>query len=456
MSRVLLITYYYPPRRGIGGLRPAGLAKYLPEFGWEPLVLTPALPPGAKPRAQVVETGYQDVLGRWKSLFGLDSDRGLHEQLELPQSLSPGRDLLHSKAIYWLKSWLTYPDLSKGWLKFGREEILKLQPSGSIDVILSTAPPITCHLLGLEAKRILDRPWVADCRDLFVPSGGGKVHARLGRSLEKRTLRHADALVTVSEPWAELMRTFYPDRPVADIVNGFDAEDFASVPTELIETFSITYTGELYRGRRDPSPLFEVLAELLESGAMVRERVSVRFYGSIDPWLKAAIERYGLRGVVKACGPVPRQEALLHQRESQINLLLGIEMPYYSGGIPGKLFEYLAAGRPILGLGTEQGVVGEILRRTSAGVFTTTKEEVREFVLSAYREFLGTGKVAYRGSQAAIDKYTHREMARKFSHVLTDTNDRFSAARSRQASNVVSIERPQDAVLSRAVRKSGS
>lgn len=424
MKRLLLISYFYPPRRDIGAVRPGGLAKFLPQFGWEPIILTPALPPGPRPPAQVIETGNQDVLDHWKSKLRLDPAQGLHEQLQLPQSTSPGSHLLHSKTIYWLKSWLTYPDRSKGWLPFARKAIREFAEQERVDAILSTAPPITCHLLGMEARKILRRPWIADCRDMWVPARhGSRFLRRLARSLEHRTLEKADALVTVSLPWAQHLQEEYPSKPVAGITNGFDLEDFAVESGELTKTFTITYTGNLYLGWRDPNLLFETLSELLRDGTLPQSEVRLRFFCPPDPWLIASIQRYGLREISEMRGWVPRAESLQHQRESQILLLLSLNMPIYSGGIPGKLFEYLAAGRPILAFGGERGVVDKILTETGAGIFTTSKDEIRAFLVKAYAEFRSQGGVSYHGTHAAVDQYSHREMARKFAEVLDATQE---------------------------------
>ena len=422
MKRLLLISYSYPPRRDIGAVRPGGLAKYLPQFGWEPIILTPKLPAGRRPAAEVIETGYQDVLGSWKARFGMDPTQGLHEQLKLPQSSTPASDLRHSRAVYWLKSWLTYPDRTKGWLPFARKAIQELAQQGNVDVILSTAPPITSHLLGLEAKRILRRPWVADCRDMWVPArSGSRLLRRLVGSLERKTLRKADALVTVSLPWAEHFRQRYPSKPVTAITNGFDPEEFPGTGGDLTKTFSITYTGNLYLGWRNPNLLFETLAELLQEGTLPKDQVRLRFFCPQDPWLTAAIQRYGLQEVAEVNGWVPREASLQHQRESQILLLLSLNVPIYSGGIPGKLFEYLAAGRPILAFGGQRGVVEQILTETGAGIFATAKDEMRAFLIKAYAEFRAQGRVSYHGSHTAIDRYSHREMARKFAQVLDET-----------------------------------
>ena len=186
-----------------------------------------------------------------------------------------------------------------------------------------------------------------------------------------------------------------------------------------------------YTGWRDPTLLFEALSQLFSDGVLPRNQVRVRFFGPADPWLMTAIARYHLEEVVEVQGPVLPEEALRHQRESQVLLLLGINIPIYSGGIPGKLFEYLAAGRPILAFGGERGVVEQLLEETGAGKFVAAKAELCTFLTKAYAEFRARGNVSCQGSPAAIDRYSHREMARKFAQTLEATLAGNSLAESR-------------------------
>src|SRR5450631_376180 len=167
MRRVLIIAYHFPPRPAIGSLRPMGLAKHLPRYGWEPVVLTPRLPDGPRPPVEIIETDYQDVLGQWKSRFGLDPKRGVHQQFSLPRAKTPNRVLPHTRLIKWLKPLLLFPDSSNGWTHFAVEAITQLKERMSIDAILTTSPPITCNLIGAQAKQILGVPWLADFRDLW-------------------------------------------------------------------------------------------------------------------------------------------------------------------------------------------------------------------------------------------------------------------------------------------------
>jgi glycosyltransferase involved in cell wall biosynthesis len=395
------------------------LAKYLPRFGWEVVVVTPQLPGGPRAAASVIETGYQDAIERWKAKIGLDPQRALHAQLKLSLSDKPRTKRVHTRVLDWLRLAIAYPDLTMGWAPFAIDAIKKI--AGPIDAILSTAPPITSHVIAREARRMFKCPWIADFRDLWsmnLDNPHGAVLRGASRILEKRWLATADALVTVSRPWADRLQESHPDKPVHVITNGFDPDDFSGCSVPLSRSFSISYTGQLYAGRRDPTALFEVAHELIEEGRIDRERMRIRFYGPIEPWLLPLIERCHLQEVVELQGSVGRSEALRRQQESQILLLLGWANPQENGQHTGKLFEYFGSRRPILAVGGVPGVLTEVLEETGAGIHALSKAQLRHYLIESYREFRESGEVRFRGNEAALMTYTHESMARTFSAML--------------------------------------
>ena len=424
MRRVLLITYHYPPRPTIGSLRPMGLAKYLPQYGWQPIVLTPRLPNGVRRSAHIIETDYRDLVGQWKSRAGLDPARGIHQQLGLPRAKTPSRLLPHTKLMKWLRPLLLFPDDTKGWIEFATDAFAQLKNGDPVDAILSTSPPITCNLIAARAKQRFGVPWLADFRDLWSQdtsarnAGNNAIFHFLDRRLEERILTMADSLVTVSVPWAERLQQRAPNTRVHCITNGYDPDDFAFLPVPLTKSFSITYAGLLYEGKRDPTPLLEVIYELIQSGAVARSDVEVRFYGPVEPWLRVLIQKYNLEGTVQIHGVVGRDEALRRQAESQILLLLGWNDPSERGQHTGKLFEYMGSKRPILAVSGSYGVMSQTLEETRAGVHALSKEQLRSVLVRAYSEFRSTGRVPYEGLNAEVKAYTHQEMARRFAELL--------------------------------------
>src|SRR6266404_6292748 len=420
LRRVLLIAFTYPPVQLVGSVRPAALAKYLPRFGWEAMVLTPKLPGTRRQSESIVETGYRDVLEDWKARFHLDRKRGLHEKFGLPQAKKPGVTPVHTRVLSLAKYLLSYPDSTKGWTSFALAAVQEIRRQNlEIDTIVTTSPPISSHLIGREAKDILGCPWIADLRDLWTQNLGERRSNLLQIGLEKRTLRQADGLITVSDPWATRLERRYPEKKIWSITNGFDPDDFDSPAPPLTEEFSITYTGELYAGQRDPTILFEVLSDLIKDGSIPASELRVRFYGHIEAWLPALIDKFGLN------------EAVAHQRESQILLLLPWSNPKETGHHSAKLFEYLAAARPILAMGGSRGVITETLESAEAGFHALSKAQVREFMLSAYTNYKTKGYVPYSGERHVVEEYGHPNMARRFAQVLDSVVE---GAKSRRSS----------------------
>ena len=420
MPRVLLITFCYPPTEVIGSVRPAALAKYLPQFGWETIVLTPKVKQ-LRSDPQVIETAYHDVFGGFKTRLGLDKGRSMHEQFRLPVSSKPGAGFLHTRVLEIGRYLVGYPDPTRGWIPFASQAIENLgQRHERIDAIVTTSPPITVHLIGAQARKLLGCPWIADLRDLWTQNlaNPNPVLNRLQTGLEKRTLKQADALVTVSNPWAGRLQRTHASKNVSTITNGFDPDDFAQLPKKLTEKFTITYAGRLYQGGRNPEVLFEVLRKLVDQNVIDPRLVQVRFYGQAEPWLKELVEQYRLEELVEIFGLVTRSESLQRQAESQVLLLLGWADPRETGQHSGKFFEYLGAARPILAIGGSRGVLTEALEETQAGVHALSREQVRNFLVTAYGEFKVKGYVPYRGEQAAINQYTHLRMARQFADLL--------------------------------------
>lgn len=424
--RVLLIAYYYPPCRESGSVRPFGLNKYLPRFGWETLVLTPRLERSST--SGIIETGYKDVLSEWKRRFRLDPNQGLHDQLKLSASTTPNARPLHRRAIDRAKWILSYPDPLKGWYPCAVEELEKLRGSARIDAIISTGPPLVAHIIGAQAKRIFGVPWIADFRDLWniddrtFDDRRGVIGAIQART-ERKLLAGADALVTVSDPWAGQLRRRYPEKLVEAITNGYDPDEVQVHERPTTRKFSITHTGILYEGLRDPSTLMQVLRELVDAGQIDESDLLLRFYGPVEPFLPPTVTRYGLEKVTELAGSVPRSQALEFQRESQLLLLLSWSSPDQpnsaeSGVHTGKVFEYLAARRPILAVGGVRGVLTELLEETGAGVHAMSKEQLRNAVLDSYRKFKEQGRVPYDGNSAATDRYSHLHMAKRFGLLL--------------------------------------
>lgn len=349
--------------------------------------------------------------------MGLCTDKRLDEQ-DKPVLIKVGKNSFILKVMEFIYGILNYPDEHKGWYPFALSAGRKLMENKEIDAILSSSHPMTTHLIARKLRNTFHIPWIADLRDLWTQNHYyqyGPIRKWFERNLEIKTLSYADALVTVSQPLAETLHFLHKTKDVFSIPNGFDPEEIRPVP--LTQDFTITYTGRLYDGKRDPSLLFRALQELLRERKVDPNFIKIRFWGSTAYWLEQEIKQYKLEKIACQYGLLPREDILMKQRESQLLLLLNWNDPREQGVYTGKVFEYLAAKRPIIAIGPK-GVVSQLLRETNAGIHTSDPDSLKGILLEFYQEFRLTGKIAYCGEEEEINKYSHVEMARKFADVL--------------------------------------
>ena len=423
-KKVLIITYYFPPRPGVASLRLRGLAKYLAEFGWEPVILTADLPGEPERRFKVIQTPYPgDVSALLKKKLHLNSNAGFQEQIGIPLAIREGKKSFTSRIITLIKELIAYPDEQKYWYPIAEKTGMKIMQEGNFKAIISSSGPVTTHLIARELKRKYNIPWIADLRDLWTQNHYyqyGSLRKILERRLEVKTLNYADALVTVSEPLAKTLGTLHYKKPIFAIPNGYDPNELNMIDMKipLTKEFTITYTGQLYQAKQDPELLLRAIKELINESIIKSDNIRVNFFGPTQYWFEQEIKKYRLLEVVKQYGVVSREVALRKQRESQILLLLNWDDSDERGVYTGKIFEYLAAKRPILAIGGPKGVISELLLETSTGFHSSDLESLKFFSIKCYKDYIKNGQVQYCGKIDKIKKYSHYEMAKKFSRVL--------------------------------------
>ncbi len=424
MRKILVITFYYNQLEAIASVRLRGLVKYLSEFGWEATVLTVRCDTAgcANERSDqnIIIIDYENPLTVWKKKLGLNAEKGVKEQFNLPTYKE--RKTFVDICLQMWGEIFTYPDAAIGWYEPAMAAGISILERESFDIIFSSSGPATSHIIASDLSKRFHVPWIADFRDLWTQNhyySCSKIRKMRERRLEVKTISAAKALTTVSQPLADKLLSMHKGKKVYSIPNGFDPA-IVNCGMPVSGKFTICYTGSLYRGRRDPEMLFEAIKQLLEEAKIEWEDIVIDFYGYDEGWLKYDIEKYGLKNVVNIHGMVSRDIALQKQRESQVLLLLTWNDPGEKGVYTGKLFDYLAAKRPILALGLNGGVAVDLIQQTNAGVFASTVKEVKETLLKWYQEYKLSGCVNYKGVQSEIDKYNHREMAKKFAKIFDE------------------------------------
>ena len=363
--KILLVSMYFPPAGGGGVQRPLKLATHLPELGVETHVLTPDDPRWLHhDDAPIPEKA---IVHRVRYLG--PSGRKLAEDLHGVTGLRRG--FVHARA---LGRRLLVPDENVTWNLTADRAAIKLVKREGIDVVITTSPPASVHLVGAIAKRATGVPWVADLRDSLVAHPHRRAESRLVRAKEWTVervaglvARRADGIVAVSEAIADETRALAPRGPVTTIANGSDFDDFDGLDYRRGERFRITHTGSFF-GKRDPRPFLSALAK---SGL----DVEARFVGDFRSADRAWARDRRLDDRLSLLPYAPRREALKLQRDSDALLLLIPEASGRGKGVlSGKVFEYLAAERPILALVPPDGAAAELIRETGAGVVVAPED----------------------------------------------------------------------------------
>lgn len=422
MPKVLIISYVFSPSPTIGSLRPFGLAKYLQDWGWNPIVLTSEYVNRPIYPFTVIETPTYDQLDYFKKLFNyksIQSNEKKYFQLLTNTQKDNALTIIGSP----IAEIINYPDAQKGWYHDAFNVGSKLMKSDPYDAIISTSPPATNHVVAQGLAKKFNVPWIADYRDLWTQFHNypfSKIRNVFERRFEKKIIKDASALVTVSEPLKERLQQFHKKNKVYSILNGFDPDNSGIGHLQVQNGLTIVYTGSIEKNEQNPTPLFKALRTLSDEKMLNLSDIKVKFYGCNATWLNKSIIKYDLEDIVQIYGRISHEASLKKQQEAQI--LLHLLWTFDANGVySGKIFEYLAARRPILSIGYVEGfVIKDLLNQTQAGVQVLNEEEVKEYLLNAYHEFKKFGAVQYHGIEAEIMKYTQLEMSRKFAEVLDE------------------------------------
>jgi len=406
------------------GTRTAGLVKYLPRFGWDVSMITAAEPRTYNAGPHVVEVASADYLSFLRRRVGARPGESVAQRLGADAPVTGTRSAILT-AIKTLKSVLAYPDERRSWIRpaVSAAKTLARKSGERPTTLLSTSPAVSAHVVAARLAQHWGVPWTADLRDLWSDNPyNSYLSARhvLDERLERRTLARAQRLITVSEELADSLRSRHA-QPVSVITNGFDPESLRPDAYETNRPFTIVHTGGLYSGKRDPGGLLRAIKELVEHGEVGLDDIRLDFYGPREGWLDRRIAELGLQDLVHQNGPVTAKQALEIQRRSHVLLLLTWDDPADRGTCPVKLFEYMAARRPVLSLGYTRSTGSRIVEECELGRsfgsndIAAVRWFLREQMKTAEREDLSVTLEPECGS-----RYTQPEMARKVADILNE------------------------------------
>lgn len=423
MKKVLIITYYWPPAGGPGVQRWLKFVKYLKDFDIEPIVYVPENPHYPL-KDSSLEIEIPDNVTILKQLinepYGLAKLFSKNKTKEISSGIiADKKQGFLEKCMLWIRGNFFIPDARVGWVKPSVKYLKSYLASNPVDVIISSGPPHSLHLIGLELKKKTGIPWVADFRDPWTSIG---YHKKLKLSknsqlkhkrLESKVLNTCDTVLVTSISTKKQFETI-TDTPITVITNGFD---IAITPAEELDTeFTISHIGSLL-SERNPEILWKVLSELISESKEFSSKFKLQLAGTVSDDVLASIEQYGLNNHLKNFGYVSHQEAVSLQKKSQILLLIEVDSVDTRVIIPGKLFEYMASNRPILALGPKESDVEALIVSTKTGqYFDYSKEKEIKNRISSWFEVYKNEKLMIQSQ--GVSAFSRKNLTKKLAEVL--------------------------------------
>ena len=425
MKRVLIITYYWPPSGGSGVQRWLKMSKYLPENGWQPVIYTAedaeypiedqSLMNDVAPEAEVIRRPIVEPYTFYKKFLGIKKGEKVKAGF-----INDGAKKMGWKEnlSVWLRGNLFIPDARCWWIRPSVRFLKRYLKEHPVDAIISTGPPHSMHLIAKELHKKFNIPWVADFRDPWTDIDFYKDLKLTRRSdrkhhrLERQVLSEATRVVTVGWDCAKGLENHGANN-VAVITNGYDFFDISNENYQKTSILTMSHIG-IIGANRNPEMFWEAISEL-------DIPMKIRLIGQIDNSVIESIKRYNIENYVEIIPYIPHNQVIEEQQKSDVLLLFVNNTPNAKGILTGKLFEYIASGRPILSIGLENGDSARILNETQSGV--TVDFNDKEKMKSVIRDFVekyNDNQLITRHNEM-VEKYSRRNLTKDFVKLLNET-----------------------------------
>ena len=426
MKRALIITYYWPPAGGPGVQRWLKFVTYFKEFGIEPIVYIPENPHYPlldESLVNEVPDGIKIIKQPIKEPYGFAKVFSKSKTKQVSSGIITNKkQSVLEKLMLWVRGNFFIPDARIGWVKPSVDYLQNYISENNIDVVVTTGPPHSLHLIGMELKEKTGIKWLADFRDpwttihyhksLRLSNSSKKKH----KQLEEKVLNKANRVVVTSsntkKEFSKITQT-----PIEVITNGFELSE--AVESNLDTKFSIVHIGSLLSSR-NPEILWKILSEIGKENKDFKNDLQLKLVGIVGEEILESIQKFGLSENCANVGYVTHKEALQLQKNAQLLLLVEMDTPETKAIIPGKLFEYLASERPIIAMGPAGSDVTSIIKKTNSGYYFTYEEEkkLQKIILSYYQDFK-QGKLTVDSQN--ISKYSRRNLTKKMSELINAT-----------------------------------
>ncbi len=423
MKRALIITYYWPPAGGPGVQRWLKFVKYFREFGVEPIVYAPE-----NPNYPLVDENFSSEISadieiikhpinepyRFAKVFSKKKTK------KMSSGIIPKKEgSILEKLMLYIRGNFFIPDARVGWVKPSVAYLSKYIAENPVDVVITTGPPHSLHLIGMQLQKELNIKWIADFRDPWTTIHYhkslrlNKASARKHKELEAAVLKSAD-LITVTSPTTKREFEMITEIPIEVITNGYDNSSNNNFKMDSV--FSISHIGSLL-SERNPEVLWKVLSVLCKENTTFKNDLLLQFAGAVSDEVKRSLTNFQLMENCRFLGYVSHSEALKLQHQSQILLLVEINSAETRAIIPGKLFEYLAAKRPIIAIGPKESDIEDVISETNSGSFFSywSDDELKAEILQLYEQFKsGNLNIVSEG----IEKYSRKELTKTMASLI--------------------------------------
>jgi len=424
MKKVLIVTYYFPPAGGPGVQRWLKFVKYLPDFGVQPIVYVPENPTYPIVDEKLVDEIPENTIVLKQRIFepyGFASIFSKDKTKKISSGIIADKKRQTSKErfLLWVRGNFFIPDARVLWVKPSVAYLEKYIRDNDIDLVITSGPPHSMHLIGLHLKEKLRIKWFADFRDPWTTIGYHKslklsiYSENKHKMLEKQVLNTADTIIVTSKitktEFARITR-----KPIEVITNGYD---FEGVPKQTLDTkFSMAHIGSFLSGR-NPKILWQCLAELVKENSEFASHFELKLIGTISQEILDTIHAYNLNDYLNLIGYVSHQQAVVYQQQSQILLLIEINSIETISIIPGKLFEYMVSERPIIAIGPRGSEFADIIAETNTGSFFDydEKDKLKAMILThfdAYRNF------RLQSHPVGLQQYSRKSLTQKLSQLI--------------------------------------
>lgn len=424
MKKVLIITYYFPPAGGPGVQRWLKFVKYLPDFNIQPVVYVPENPSYPIIDENLVGEISSQAIVIKRPIFepyGLAALFSKNKTKKISAGIIPSerKQTKIDRFLLWIRGNFFIPDARVFWIKPSVAYLKNYIEENNIETVITSGPPHSLHLIGMRLKKLVDIDWIADFRDPWTTIG---YHEKLKLSayasnehniLERKVLNAADRIIVTSQSTkAEFLKK--TNQPITVITNGFDEEKVAK--QTLDEKFSLAHIGS-FLSERNPIILWQSLSDLVKEVPGFAEHLELKLIGTISKDILDTIHSYNLSDYLNYLGYVSHQEALIHQRKSQVLLLIEINSRNTISIIPGKLFEYMVSQRPIIAIGPRSSDFAQIIKETNTGDFFdySEKEALKDSIKSYYEKFLeGNMQVHAVG----VEQYSRKKLTERLAELI--------------------------------------